>query len=262
MIRNSCIRPLLLVALLLLPGALFAAQDDPPRATQSNRYEIRFMDIHAAEVMAWDQCIQKDRCKITALAITGDSNFRGYLEVTAEPAVQEKIARALAKADGIPHTQSFQLLLLAADAKAGNQDAGIPANAQKALDDLKGFLPYKSFELLDAVWLRGTQDRTVQSRLAGRGGHGYEARLRFRSVGNPADKNLFFDTFHIRDEAHTPRPPAADGADGPRLAPQPIRDLISTTFGIKVGETLVVGTSKMNGTNEALIVLITAVPSP
>ena len=45
------------------------------------------------------------------------------------------------------------------------------------------------------------------------------------------------------------------------MAPRPPRELISTTFGVKVGETIVVGTSKVDGTEEALIVLLTAVPS-
>jgi hypothetical protein len=265
MIRNSCVRPLLLAALLLLPGALFAAQLPPPQAPRdfgTVRYSIRFMDLNTAQVLAWNQCDKKEDCRIVALAVGGDSNLKGYLEVDAHPSVHEKIARALAKEDAVPLTQSFQVLLLAAGSRAGNSALDVPANAQKALNDLKGFLPFKSYELLDAVWLRATQDRTVQGRIAGRGGAGYEVRLRFRNVGNPEDKNLFFDTFHIRDEPRTPRPPVAGSSDASSLAPQPIRDLISTTFGIKIGETIVVGTSKVNGSDEALVVLLTAVPSP
>ena len=36
--------------------------------------------------------------------------------------------------------------------------------------------------------------------------------------------------------------------------------LIGTTFGMNVGETVVVGTSKLNGGSEALVVLLTATP--
>ena len=36
------------------------------------------------------------------------------------------------------------------------------------------------------------------------------------------------------------------------------RNVIATSFSVKVGETIVVGTSKLNGNGEALIVLFTA----
>ena len=36
--------------------------------------------------------------------------------------------------------------------------------------------------------------------------------------------------------------------------------LLGTTFSMKVGETVVVGTSKLNGGSEALVVLLTATP--
>ena len=38
------------------------------------------------------------------------------------------------------------------------------------------------------------------------------------------------------------------------------REILSTSFSIKVGETLVVGTSKLDGGDEALVVLLTAEP--
>ncbi|HEV8583036.1 MAG TPA: hypothetical protein VGX68_28545 [Thermoanaerobaculia bacterium] len=245
--RNSCARSLAFAALLVLPGALFAAQEATPAppASQDIRYEIRFMDLHAAEVLAWDQCVHKERCRVASLA-ADDSNKKGYLEVRAEPAVQEKITRALAREDGAPRTQSFQVLLLAAGTKGGSSGADVPANAQKALNDLKGFLPFKSYELLDAVWMQATQDRIVQGHIAGRAAASYDVALRFRNVGTPDDRNLFVDAFQLKESLSPPKLP---------------RDLISTSFSLKTGETIVVGTSKVDGTGEALVVLLTAVPS-
>ena len=43
---------------------------------------------------------------------------------------------------------------------------------------------------------------------------------------------------------------------------RPGGSLIDTSFGLKEGETLVVGTSKVGGSNDALVVLVTAVPAP
>jgi hypothetical protein len=260
MIGNSCVRLLAFAAWLLLPGALYAAQEEQPKPAQSIRYEIRFMDLHAAEVLAWDQCVHKERCRVATLAV-GDSNLKGYLEVGAEPAIQEKIARALAKEDAFPQTQSFQVLLLAAGTKAGSSGLEIPANAQKALADLKGFLPFKNYQLLDAVWMRATQDRLVIGRVTRGGGADYQVRLRFRNLGGPQERSLFVDAFSLMEEPSVPKPPAADKKEGEAVTPRPSRALIDTSFSLKEGETIVVGTSKVDGADEALVVLLTAVPS-
>jgi hypothetical protein len=260
MIRNSYVRLLAIAALLLLPGALHAAQQEQPQSRTSVRYTIRFMDLHDAEVLAWDQCGKPaERCRVASLAIS-DASSKGYLEVLAEAAVHEKIARALAAQDALPLTQSFQVLLLSAGAKAGSSGLEIPPNAQKALADLKGFLPFKSYQLLDAVWMRATQDRLTTGRIAGRGAD-YQVRLRFRNLGNPKDRNLFVDTFSLMEQLPTPKPPAPETKAEEPVAPKPARTLIDTSFGLKGGETIVVGTSKVDGADEALVVLLTAVPS-
>ena len=117
--KSLVVRSLLLLA--LLPGSLAAKQAEkqpekqpeppaaPSRDAQTIRYELRSLDLHAAEVLAWDQCAQKERCRVASTEITGHK----YLEVGAEPAVQEKIARALAREDLQPRTHGFQILLLA-----------------------------------------------------------------------------------------------------------------------------------------------------
>jgi hypothetical protein len=261
MIRNSCIRSLAFaVLLLLLPGVLAAAQEKPETRT-SVRYTVRFMDLHDAEVLAWDQCGQPaERCRVASLAVN-DAGIKGYLEVLADASVHEKIARALAEQDATPLSQSFQVLLLSAGSKAESSGLEIPANARKALDDLKGFLPFKSYQLLDAVWMRATQDRLASGQISGSDGIDYQVRLRFRNLGSPKDRNLFVETFSLVAQPGTPKPSSAAAGDVPHLAPPAARALIETSFGLKVGETIVVGTSKLDGAGEGLVVLLTAVPS-
>jgi hypothetical protein len=161
---------LAILLLTLLPVSLAAKQaaekqPEPPEApskgTQTIRYEINSLDLHAAEVLAWDQCAQKERCRVASTDITGHK----YLEVGAEPAVQEKIARALAREDRQPRTHGFHILLLTASLKPGSGGVEVPANVQKALADLKGFLPYKGYEVLDTAWMSGTQERDMGARL-------------------------------------------------------------------------------------------------
>jgi hypothetical protein len=256
--RKTFIRSILPLALLLLPGLLKAEPPagSPPLEQQDTQYAIRFLDLHAAEVLAWDQCPQKERCRVVTVLPPSDSKLKGYLGVRADAVVLEKIARALAKADGNPRGQSFQLLLLAAGTKARNGGPEVPANVQKALAELKGFLPFKGYELLDSTWMHATQDRVTEARLVGRDGASYDVTLLFRA---PSSGDLFIDGFRLKAEPFTPTSPG--GVKETRNT-QPSRILIDTTFGIKTGETVVVGTSKVDGSDEALVVLLTAVPAP
>jgi hypothetical protein len=82
-------------------------------------------------------------------------------------------------------------------------------------------------------------------------------RLRFRITGND---QMFVDAFDLTEESSTPRPPSEAKKGEPGVAPHAPRELIATSFSLKKGETIVVGTSKIDGTDEALVVLLTAVP--
>jgi hypothetical protein len=267
--KNSCIRPIVLTLLLALPAVPLAAKPAqetpaPPVARTTVRVEIRYLDLHTAEQLAWDQCPDKEGCRISASAFlgdasakwVGDSALKGFLEVWSDSATHERIARALAKADAAPLTQSFQLLLLAASTHKAAGEPDVPASAQKALADLRGFLPYKSYQLLDSSWLRATQDRVTGGRVVGRQDAEYRVRLRFRITGND---QMFVDDFDLTEETSTPRPPS-DAKKGEPVAPHGPRELIATSFSLKKGETIVVGSSKIDGSDEAIVVLLTAVP--
>jgi hypothetical protein len=247
---------LLLLATAALPPAraasAAAAAPAPPAPTRGVRYEVHYMDLHAAEVLAWEQCPEalKDRCQVTAMS-SQDSRVK-YLDVTADSATHERIARALVKADSAPHTQVFQAVLLAASNRPGGTAPELSPGAQKALADIRGFLPFKSYEQLDAAWLRTTS--TVEGHLVGRDGRQYRVWLRFKPVGGPDSKELFVDQFDLRENLSFP---PATGA-GSKEPPRNQRDLISTSFSLKQGETIVVGTSKSDAGDEALVLLLTA----
>jgi hypothetical protein len=270
--KSPYVRPIvltLLFALAAVPLMAKSAQEaptpPPPVALTLSRFEIRFMDLHTAEQIAWDQCQEKERCQITASAFVndtaakwvGDSSLKGFLEVRSDAATHERIVRALAKADAAPLTQSFQLLLLAASMHKGAGEPDVPASAQKALADLRGFLPYKDYKLLDSTWLRATQDRPTEGRVVGRQDQGYDVKLRFRTTGSD---QMFLDRFELNEELMTPRPASEAKKGEAGVAPHVPRDLISTSFSLKKGETIVVGTSKIDGSDDALVVLLTAVP--
>jgi hypothetical protein len=245
--------PLLLLAALVAPAAPAAAADPAtPVALRPARYEIHFMDLHAAEVLAWEQCpaALKERCQVTA-ASTQDSRLK-YLDVMADSATHERIAHALVKADSAPRTQVFQVVLLAASNQPGGAAPELPPGAEKALADIRGLLPYKNYTQLDSALLRTTS--TVEGHLVGRDSRPYKAWLRFRAVGGADSKELFVDQFELTEE--TSLPPAKSE----NKARRDQRELIATSFNLKQGETIVVGTSKSIEGDEALVLLLTAMP--
>ncbi|HVT61131.1 MAG TPA: hypothetical protein VHR45_22395 [Thermoanaerobaculia bacterium] len=246
--------------LLLLPCGLqpaSATEDDKaPASTASSgpvytaHYRIRFLDFHAAETLAWDQCPAKD-CRI--------SFESGELVLTASASVHERLARVLTKEDSAPRTQSFQLTLLIGDSRGDGPPPELPKAAQKALEDMRDFLPFKHFQLLDMAWMRTT--RSADARLVGAEGRPYQVQLSFRRVGDPAAKELLMEEFRIHEEPGSlPAPEPARAGAPAAAAPRPPERLINTSFGIHVGETVVVGTSKLDGGDRALVVLLTAVP--
>jgi hypothetical protein len=234
------LRPIATLLLLLAcPLLALAAQDKPrerPEPAYGSRYDIRYLSVHAAESLVWDLCPKKDACVVRGLA---NASGRGaVLEVTVDHETHARIAKALAERDSAPRTQVFQLVLLA----AGNKPNGAPAlseGAQKALDDMRKFLPFTSYRMLDTALLRVTQDDVGQAQVAGFNVHPYKVAMRFRP-GGADGKELFIDGF---------------GLDEPNG-----HDLIQTSFSMNVGETVVVGTSSVGAEQDSLVAILTALP--
>lgn len=227
-----------------------------PLRTYHNRYEIRFLDLHSAEQMAWNLCSFRDSCRVTAQSTEGKAG--GILAVEADALTHERIARELARLDLAPKTQSFQLILLAGSTRSGSSPKDLSPGAQKALNDLKGFLPYKSYELLDTTLVLATREAAATARLVGRADAAYNLRMSFRPTGLGEEEQLFVDRFSLReDPGTTPVVPTGPNNVGAPMHRAP-RDLVDTTFSLKPGETIVVGTSRLDGSEDALVVLLTA----
>jgi len=152
-------------------------------------------------------------------------------------------------------TMTFQLVLLVAGTEGASQYENVPANARKALEDLKDFLPYKSYKLLDLAWLRssrsaeaqvsGPENSTLAAQLDYRALHDNEIDLKLRLVKMPG--------LPVFLEAPTPN-------RQPVTAPQPAQTILESTFGMRAGETVVVGTAKLDGPAKALVVILSAIP--
>lgn len=205
--------------------------------------------------------------------------------------------------------QGFSVVLVLADLTASSAQDDVPPAARRALADLKDFLPYKSYKLLDAAWLLGQGQQTI--RLRGPEEQQYELRL--TTPGHTTSAGRLSVQFMLREAQLDPEAEAAlahlaetstversaelerlerdiraarekgDQAKARQLERQAAaalardrrlqserklrvaksstnRPMIDTSFTMEVGETVVVGTSRLKGNNQALIALLTAVP--
>jgi hypothetical protein len=152
-------------------------------------------------------------------------------------------------------SHGFSVILAVGDLQGGAPTRDLPPAASKALADMSQFLPYKSYELLDARWILGSPRST--SLIRGPENREYELELR---TSARSDSGVQIG-FNLRD----PRQAFPfvggrgfrNGSEMVRVVKHPGR-IIDTTFNMDVGETVVVGTSRLQG-DRALIVLLTAV---
>jgi hypothetical protein len=186
---------------------------------------------------------------------------------------------------------SVVLLLGETQGTAAGADGLPPAPAlRKALADVKDFLPYKSYRVLDTQWLRGGS-----TRMKGPDDQEYDVELDSIPAVPLCTKDCLLNVlFHLQEvgaaansseeygrsmqaaelekqrESLQLKMPAAQGAMvqemkarlaeiEKRLRLAKARKLIDSKFQMEVGETVVVGTSKIGGGDKGLVVLLTSV---
>ena len=239
----------------VLPSiALAAPQQQIDENTQL--YTISNVSLDSAVTLARSICFDlfteweqdpnrgdRPRCNVDPLH---DENM---LAVNADPEVRQRIAALLSEFDRLPQTRSFHIVVLAAS-RSGTGSADLPEGVQTALDDVSEFLPYSAFRTLGSGWLRTSQ--YGETTLPG-GPDEFSAQLMFRASTDPSAPVL------IEEFAISRRIPVEQIVDGIRTTQYTRRGILQSTFTISPGETVVVGTSKLNGDDEALVVLLTAV---
>lgn len=223
--------------------------------------------------------------------------------------------------------QGFSVVLVLADLSASGAQDDVPPAARRALNDMKDFLPYKSYRLLDAAWILG-QGAVQTTRLRGPDEQEYELRLAAYPNTSASQPGRVSVQFSLRDggtaeEALVAAVRGREATAAQRRSEEtqirqeiarlenelravrsrkeakeedrtrtierqlenararlnrvrelatPVeretssrkatsaRSIIDTSFMMEVGETVVVGTSRLRGNSRALIALLTAVP--
>lgn len=158
----------------------------------------------------------------------------------------------------------FQVVLLIGSSGGTSELEGVSANVTKALDDVSQFLPFKSYRLLDTALLRSAE--RAEARLSGPEGQDYSLQIGCHS--EPDKNRIVVRRFFLLDHGvpEVPEPPRGGSANSDDSSPAPAprasrsRILIDSSFSLDVGETIIVGSSKLDGGSQALLVLLTAIP--
>src|SRR5688572_4707628 len=97
---------------------------------------------------------------------------------------------ALVHAQEPKRVQGFSVLLLLGETQGAAQPDNVSAPARKALADIKDFLPYKSFRVLDTLWLAGSDFGNSSGQL--------------RGIDDPADRERQNYDFELRTFPRVP----------------------------------------------------------
>jgi hypothetical protein len=191
--------------------------------------------------------------------------------------------------------RGFSVVLLIGEAQNASGGDGLPPAPalRRALGDVKDFLPYKSYRVLDTQWLRGGS-----TRMKGLDDQEYDVDLNADEISpNPIHpkEGMLNVIFHLQEvgaaansseefgrsiqvadmekQRASIQRQIVEGAPGttvPELMARKAmlekqirmakaRKLIDSRFEMAIGETVVVGTSKIGGGDKGLVVLLTSV---
>jgi hypothetical protein len=152
----------------------------------------------------------------------------------------------VAHAQQLMPLKGFSVVLLMGEAQGTVPTQGLSPSAQKALGDIREFLPYKGYRVLDTQWVAGSEFGTSKGQLRS-DQKNYEFSL----------ETVARDSSPIRARFMLLTPPKGYTSTGAKLG---VTTVLDNSFAIKAGETVVVGTSRVQA-DSALIVLLTAVAS-
>ena len=125
------------------------------------------------------------------------------LAVAAAPASAQSAAPVAVKKDSssapdpMPR-RGFSVVLLVGDVQGPGYPKPIPEAAMRALADMRDFLPYKGYSLLDTQWIVGGTSSPAVTRLRGLDGQEYELELRASPVA-ALDQRAMSVRFVLRD---------------------------------------------------------------
>lgn len=139
----------------------------------------------------------------------------------------------------------FSVALVLAD-NAPATAAKLPPALDKAIGDVRDFLPYKSFRLLDSGLARTRREGSLFLRADN--GREFRVHMMLYPSENHGVASFVFENFRL------------DLLPGTQGVVAKLTTVLTASFRVDRGETVVVGSAKLESVDGALIVLLTAVP--
>jgi hypothetical protein len=163
--------------------------------------------------------------------------------------------RAEAAAPANTALRALSLVLLSGEMTGPPVDDSVPMSVRKALDELRDFLPFKSYKLYDTGMV-GMPSPTLPAvgRLRGAAVRGQEPQLFEVVVAKPGNSPSLDVSLRDLAPSQATRAGAISNAQGGA-------DVMAASIRVNAGESVVVGTSRVRG-DTALVLVITGMSTP
>jgi hypothetical protein len=117
--------------------------------------------------------------------------------------------------------RGFNVVLLLGDMQDASGLDTVPVAARKALSDMRDFLPYKGYRLLDTQWVLASNSGPAITRLRGTDDQEYELELRASPTMQPDARGFNQTGISVRFFLREPGDGAPIGGEGGRTALHP-----------------------------------------
>jgi len=234
----------IVLAALILGAALAPLQAQEARATKFKTEMVRLKYLNAGQVMALIRPYQGREGSFGA-----EDGGAKLLVIRDYPEFMDKILAVIKEIDVKPADIIFTAQLVVGSSTPGDKSDESLQN-DPLIKELKGFLPYRSFNQLDANLIRTIDNERAQMTLGKRAE--FELRLRLKYTKDD-------ETEYIQIDLELVLLKILAGEDGnPQLVPPQggSQSMIQTRMTIKSGEKTVVGVSKLDGGDKGLILIL------
>jgi hypothetical protein len=229
--------------LVILAALILAASHTSVRAARPAAYSVRNLEPSDAVALLYVRVPEAQECDVKSVRSTdrASAGQRGVITVTCNREdIAAKVGEALAAIDAPPVTRRFHVTVLEASRKEGSTP-DLPPSEAKALADAKKVMAYRSFQV-DAETVLQTNGG-AQTQMGGR----YRMELSM-NPSKTGDASIEVERFRL----FVTQPPS-----NPEAAPTWV-SLFDTSFSLRAGETIVLGSSA--GGDAARMALVTVLP--
>ncbi len=225
----------------LIMAALVSAQEPKP---ETPRFVQKMIEVKHADVDRVARLING-----AGLTIRSDAGMHVILAYGTQDAVAA-VEEMVRKLDVAPPNIEFTVYLVAGGAQSASDD--VPKDLAATTKQLHALFPYKSYRILETFVLRNRDGRPGSTNgSVGSSNATYDFRYSAATVSGGTPRVV-----HINGLQLTVKIPTANRDKDGRVIPN--LSTINTDIDAGEGQKIVVGKSSINGSEDALILVITA----